>query len=215
MTDVAKWCILRTSAGRTIPLAKSLADAGFVVWTPIVITRQQVRRGPVFVPVERSAPIAPTFVFGDADRLADFAAARVQPFSPHPDFSIFQWGNRVPIVGEAAIAGLRAEEAAALAAIEAVRVEVDREQKRRERAEAMRTERQRRKALRAERRALAPGLEVAVRDMPALAGLAGTVVESKRDGASAMVAFGGALVMEIEAWQLIPQVVLGERPAAA
>lgn len=215
MSDVEKWCVLRTGAARTLALAKSLADAGLEVWTPVAITRRQVRRGLRYISVERSAPIAPTFVFGAAHRLADFAAIRAEPLSPHPDFSIFQWGNRIPIVGERAIAGLRDAEAVALAAIEAVREDVDREQKRRERAEALRTERQRRKALRAERRALEPGLEVVVRDMPALAGLTGTVVQSARSGASALVAFGGSLVMEIEAWQLIPQAVLGERPAAA
>lgn len=213
MNDVAEWCILRTSGGRTIALAKSLEDAGFVVWTPVSTTRRSVRRGVHRVMIERTAPIAPTFVFAAAEHLHDLAREARRPFSRHPSFSVFQRAGRAPLIGEASIAGMRDEEAGARASIFAERERVAGEERRRERAAAHRTEQQRRKALRAERRELPAGLQVIIDAMPAMAGLAGTVVEC--DGTSALVAFGGALVMKIEAWQLIPTDVGCSQPVPA
>lgn len=203
MTDIGeKWCILRTSGGRTLPLARSLGEAGFGVWTPVETTRQRVRKGPTTVEVERTLPIAPTFVFGKADQLADFAAILFRPFHRHPSFSIFQWGGRVPLVGSASLTGLRLREAEAAAAIEAAREEIRREELQKERVALLRTEQQRRKALRTQRRDFERGARVAVSDMPAFAGMHGTVIESL--GTSAIVAFEGAHVWKIEAWQLMP-----------
>jgi len=196
------WCILRTSGGRTLLLAASLAGEGFDVWTPVAITRQRVRKGPTHVVVERTAPIAPTFVFGRASLLPDFARIRSAPVSRHPPFSIFHWDNRVPLVPESSLAVLRATEAEAMVAIERAREDVARAERQRERASTMRTEHQRRKALRAERREFQHGALVSVAGAPALAGLSGKVIES--NGTSALVAFGGSLVMTIEAWQLSP-----------
>lgn len=113
------WCILRTSGGKTIPLARSLAAAGFDVWTPI--EEQSKRRGPgVFVDCE--APILPTFVFARADALPELAACLSGLFSEHPPFSIFHYCGRIPVIADGEMASLRlAEEDARTAATRARR----------------------------------------------------------------------------------------------
>ena len=108
MTDVAKWCILRTSAGRTIPLAKSLADAGFVVWTPIAMVSRRIPRRTKRE--KREAPLMPTFVFADAAEINDLVRVLRDPISPHPAFSIFHVGPRVPVIADLEVAELRAAE---------------------------------------------------------------------------------------------------------
>jgi hypothetical protein len=40
MDTAGTWCILRTSGGRTVPLARSLAAVGFEVWTPVRTIRR-------------------------------------------------------------------------------------------------------------------------------------------------------------------------------
>lgn len=212
MTD---WCILRTSGKSTLVLATKLTLAGFEIWTPIKVEQRAVRRGKIVVKEERSMPIAPTLVFADAARIDDLDRLRAQPFNGFPDFSIFQWGGRRPLISDRGLSGLRSAEDDAASRIDALRQEDARQQQRVERAKALRTERERRKALRAERLNLAAGLAVSVRDYPALTGMSGVVVESKRDGAAALIAFGGALMIEIEAWQLIPKDVIGDTTLAA
>lgn len=208
MTDVAKWCILRTGGRHTIPLAKSLADAGFRAWTPTDITLRKVRRGKEVVEIEIEAAITPTFVFARADHLDDLARIRQLPFGPHPDFSIFQRAGAAPLIAGTTLAPLWWAGLLARTAIDAVyerrQLEVERETARQARVAALRTAEQRRKALRSERKDLPPGLQVAVNNSPAFAGMSGVVVESIDGGASALVSFGGAMVWTIEAWQLIP-----------
>ena len=54
--------ILRTSPSRTLPLAKSLREAGFAVWSP---EESRIRRRPRSQrEAELSLPIVPGFVFG-------------------------------------------------------------------------------------------------------------------------------------------------------
>jgi transcription antitermination factor NusG len=65
------WCILRTSASRTLPLRKALAEAGFEVWTP---TEESVKReGPQRKRILEDAPITPRFVFARYDRVCELA----------------------------------------------------------------------------------------------------------------------------------------------
>lgn len=194
------WCILRTSGGRTLALEASLSGAGFDVWTPKELkTRKRARST---ITVEQAVPIAPTLVFASADRLRDLFAITILPASPHPDFSVFRHAGRVPLIGDEAIAGLRDAQRDADSAYQRVLDERTRKQQRDERVALLRTERARRKLLRAERCAFAAGAEVIVTEMPALSGLSGTVIANK--GAAAVVCFGGALVMTIEAWRLSP-----------
>lgn len=103
------WCILRTSPGRTLTLARSLADAGYDVWTPTETVVQQ-RKTRQKAAIEREAPIMPTFVFVRANRVRDLQRVLALPVNPHPQFSIFRYAGGVPLVADAEIVGLRAAE---------------------------------------------------------------------------------------------------------
>jgi hypothetical protein len=209
------WCILSTSGGRTLPLARSLANAGLEVWTPKRTIRRpapgQRRRlvmGQRRKMIEVDVAILPGFVFARAVHLDDLAAIAHDPAARHPAFTVFQLGGRVPMVSDASVAGLREEEAAAAAVTQALRDHDQREEARRLRAEQMRTERARRAALRRERRDLAIGARVEIDDMPSMAGMVGRVIAST--GTAATIDFGGAFPMQVEAWRVIPSALSGE-----
>lgn len=127
MTDaVTRWCILRTSGGRTLALADSLVAAGIEAWTPRKTFRRE-KPGrcrlidgskPV---VEIEAPILPTIVFVPAGAMAVLATIAIDPASPHPAFSLFRHGDRYPLIGAGELRGLRQAEAEAAALLEAIR----------------------------------------------------------------------------------------------
>ncbi len=203
------WCILRTSGGRTVPLARSLAAAGFEVWTPVRTTRRpapgqrrQLVMGQRRKLIDVDLAILPGFVFARADQLHDLARVAAAEHSPHPSFSVFHQAGRVPLVREGSITGLRAAEDDARNLRRAELEAESRDEARRARAERMRTESNRRKMLRRMTKDFGDNAEVMVEGMPAFDRLIGIVV--KGQGASAIVEFGGSLRIEIEAWQLIP-----------
>lgn len=212
MGTTGTWCILRTSGGRTVPLARSLTDAGFEVWTPVRTVRRpapgQRRRlvmGQRRSLIDVDLAILPGFVFARSAQLDDLMRAAVAEPSEHPGFSIFHRAGRVPLIREASVAGLRAAEQSAAADHSAALAAEAREAERLARAEQLRTAKERRKALRKEVKNLPVGSEVTVSEMPAFDGLVGKIVEEC--GASAVVEFGGALRIEIEAWQLVPMLI--------
>jgi hypothetical protein len=115
---------LRTSGGRTLNLARSLAEAGFDVWTrPHIIKRPhgksdaKGRRNTI----EINLPILPTFVFARASGLATLAHMAGDPAHQHPLFSLFSHAGRIPLIGNASVSGLREEERLAAELIEALR----------------------------------------------------------------------------------------------
>jgi len=184
-TETAGWCILRTSGGRTLKLARSLADAGFDVWSPMQTATR--RRGRTRERVEFDAPIMPTFVFARAAQLTDIIRALAAPSSRHPPFSIFRHAGRIPLIAEREIAHLRAEEA-----------------KWRDRAA--------RAAAKASRHDFVAGQRVRV-DQPAFAGLEGIVEEGGDQ--FALVAFNGAVRLKIATFLLRTDEVQSEHKIAA
>ena len=104
------WCILRTAGPRTLPLAASLATTGLDVWTPVRMERRAGRGKQRKVEVERTLSITPTFVFARAEHVAELMRIRALPVSPHPAFSIFHYRDRIPLVADASLAPLHAEE---------------------------------------------------------------------------------------------------------
>jgi hypothetical protein len=210
------WCILQTSGGKTLPLAKSLAAAGFSVWAPVRTIRRpapgqrrQLVLGLRRRLIEVDVPILPGFVFAWGTELHDLVRVAADPASAHPSFTIFQLGGRVPLVSESSVAGLREAEADATAQAEAMREAEVREAARRHRAEQMRTVRARRKALRSVRKEFQVGEDVVIQDAPALAGLPCTVEES--DGGSWVTVglAGGLMSLKVEAWRVLPAVLDG------
>ncbi|MDO7843440.1 hypothetical protein Q5H94_13980 [Sphingomonas sp. CA1-15] len=202
-----RWCILRTSGGKTLALARSLSAGGIEAWTPTRTVKRpkgpkRVKPGTRRPMVEIEMPILPTFVFAREAHVETLAALATDERSRHPAFSVFTHAGRAPLIGERSITGLREAERVAAELIAVAREHETKEEQRRARAALLRTERERRKALRTERREFTIGQRVTVPDARALSGMTGIVQAS--DGTSALVAFGGSLTMTIEAWRLLP-----------
>lgn len=211
---MTRWIILRTSGGQTLPLMRSLCEAGLDVWSPAKPIRRTVRaKTPTGTrTIDTEVPILPTFVFANVDEVAKLAELAALEISPHPAFSIFRYGGRIPIVGDAEVTGLREEEAKMVAvlqairdaetyaAAEAIRIAAIKSEAARRRA-TRESEVAQRAALRSQRRTFNSGTAVEVAEMPALTSLTG-VVESS-DGAHAWVRFGSHS-WKIESWRLLP-----------
>lgn len=116
-----RWCILRTSPGRTLGLMVALAAAGYEAWTPKQVqTRRRPRSKVTF---ELEVPIAPTFVFARAVHVRDLAAAEAMQVNPFPAFSLFRHEGRIPLIADGDVAGLRQAE-------ERARVQASRQKRR-------------------------------------------------------------------------------------
>lgn len=197
-TGARRWCMLRMSGQRTLAVCRALTSLGYDAWTPQLVLRRRRPRSKKMIEID--AAILPTFVFLRADLLPDLHRLMATPGAPLPAFSIFTYAGRVPLVGDAAMQSLRAEEARAAAAHEAVR---QREQLLAERSKRQ----QQRAALRASARTYGPGDAVTI-NQPAFTGMTGIV--ERGIGKSAVVKLGGALTVTIEAWLLAPAGVNGE-----
>lgn len=211
-TAPTRWCILTTSGGRTLAVARSLNAAGFEAWTPVA-TLQREKPGRYNGPrrkIEIDAPILPTFVFARATHLLDLLVITKDPASRHPPFSVMHHGQRVPLVAEMDILGMRQAEQEALVLIGQLREAASEKERRDLRVAALKNEHARRKALRTQYREFTKGQIVQVSDAPALVGMTGVIQSS--DGRSALVAFGGSLFMKIETWQIAPSTIQGDQP---
>lgn len=173
------WCILRTAGPRTLPLTRSLAAAGFDVWTPVQTGARRKPRSQTTTEFE--APIVPTFVFARADRINDLRRIASLPVNPHPAFSVFHPFDSAPLIADAEIDGLRRYE---------------------RRCNEIAT----RNKAKAHRREFAIGEGVNVLD-GAWQGLSG-IVEAG-DGKQARVSFGGNLCVTIATFYLVPNDVEG------
>lgn len=112
------WFILRTAGRSTLPLAKSLAEDGFEVWTPIAtqlvrVPRMNVRR-------EIKLPMLPSFVFVRARHLPDLLQLARMPERPrrgaggqrpaHRSFSVFHYLDSIPLIHDGHLEPLRLKE---------------------------------------------------------------------------------------------------------
>lgn len=106
--DVNDWIILRTKGGKTLALAQSLGRAGLSVWTPIQLTRRRLPKRRAVE--EQSAPLLPTYVFARARHIVDLLEAAEDPMSAHPEFSVFHYDGRIPLIADDDLRGLRLSE---------------------------------------------------------------------------------------------------------
>uniref|UniRef100_UPI0035CB9932 hypothetical protein n=1 Tax=uncultured Sphingomonas sp. TaxID=158754 RepID=UPI0035CB9932 len=107
-TDTNRWCILRTSGGKTLPLVRSLADADLDAWTPIERVRRRVPRAKMtehFV-----TAFAPTYVFVRERHLPELQRMEGAIGGVHPRFSIFRYYGNTVFVPHAALHPLRRRE---------------------------------------------------------------------------------------------------------
>src|SRR4051812_17798890 len=103
--DDRRWCILRTAASSTLPLAEALNEDGFEVWTP---TQTMVRRRPRSKQVrEVTVPMMPTFLFAPAQQLSALMDIILSPVSPYAGFSIFRYLDRIPLIADMSLNPLR------------------------------------------------------------------------------------------------------------
>lgn len=186
------WALLRTSGGKTLKLADSLAEHEFDAWTPRATTLYRLPRRRDHI--DRHSPILPTFVFIRAAHLPDISRVLAQPINPHPSFSVFRYFGRTPLVSDAHITTLRAAEQAAMAAYARHKAAVD--------AAKSKTEEQERiRILRAEAPSFAIGDRVTLQH-GAFTGLTATVQDDGREGRDLVINFGANWTMKVEAWQL-------------
>lgn len=108
MARAGQWCILRMAAARTLSVAKSLARDGFDVWTPVEVRQQ--RRARSRERVEKEIALMPTYVFAPAERLRDLVSLSVLQFSPYPDFTVFRYQDRFPVIADETLRPLRIAE---------------------------------------------------------------------------------------------------------
>lgn len=175
-----RWCILTTSPGRTILVAKSLIEAGMEAWTPSqTLTRRRARSRKE---IEVEVPLAPTFVFVRALHLPDVVSILSSPVSRHPQFSLFRHAGRTPLIADSEMEALRREE-----------------RWRRDEATV--------KKLKAQARRFAQGERVRVAE-GVLAGWTGVIEMPGRKAPLVNLGFGRPI--NIEAWMLEPSGLLEE-----
>jgi transcription antitermination factor NusG len=173
------WCILRTHGGRTMPLARSLAEAGILAWTPVEHVRRRIPRSKEKEREFRPVPFLPTYVFAPWDDRSALQRLEAAAESEHPAFSIFRHRGATVRVTEVELAALRRREAESLRRME-------------QSVEAQERHGQRMKA---RGQPLPRGAAVEIGE-GAFAGLSGIVEES--DGRHTLVLFGTHLRVTIE-----------------
>lgn len=191
IASTGRWCILRTSPGRTLGLAAALSAAGFTAWTP---RQTQTRRRPRSkITFEVEVAIAPTFVFARAEHVRDLAAAEAALVNPFPAFSIFRHDGRIPLIADGEVEGLRKEEAR--------NREIWERAQERARLDAER---------RTKRKRLVMGQRVRFGEEGAFAGLTGTIEQ----GGDRFVlgSFGQGFRLKIATWLLSPDDVEQTQP---
>lgn len=102
------WCVLRTSGKHTLRLAKALSDAGLQVWTPIEEKMLRIPRANVRRPIV--LPIMPSYVFARSEHLIDLLQIidrKKRLELDVPDFSLMRLADRIPVIADELLNGLR------------------------------------------------------------------------------------------------------------
>ncbi len=118
-----QWCILRTAPSRTLLLATALEAAGYRAWTPQ--ETRVARQGHARVPKRIAAPMMPTIVFAEYERLPVLVALSRMPSPtctvwddtmrchvqrPVPNFHVFRHGDMYPRIADRALDAVRLAE---------------------------------------------------------------------------------------------------------
>ena len=107
--DLGAWCILRSASTDTLPLVKSLTNAGYNVWTP---TERRTGRMPrTRTEYDKTFALMPSYAFADATAIDDLLKLAMVPNRKHPSFTIFQHDGGIPLIADTDLGGLREEEA--------------------------------------------------------------------------------------------------------
>lgn len=174
---MSDWCILRTAGRSTLPLVKSLAEAGYEVWTPSAVPLKIPRRRRKTEDEPRAA-MTPTYVFARARHVFELIALASSPTRNHEGFTVFHTIYGIPLVTDKSLNGLRAEE---------------------DRLESKREEQARRQRSKGKGEAFPIGETVRIPD-GSFAGMDGMVAES--DARHTIVLFGGSMRLKISTFIL-------------
>lgn len=114
-----RWCILRCAGRSTLPLAASLAEDGFEVWTPVETITKRVPRMNARFTVRR--PILPSYVFASDEHLVDLLQLAALPVKSrrgaglllpaHASFTVLHAFGKIPLVDDRHLDELRKLEA--------------------------------------------------------------------------------------------------------
>lgn len=99
------WLILRCRGSSTLRLARSLSAGGFDAWTPVEI--QVKRQRQTDARAELMVAVMPTYVFVPAEHLLTMLDESEAPASQHPDFSVFRYCERFPLIADRELVALR------------------------------------------------------------------------------------------------------------
>lgn len=106
--DLGSWCILRMASADTLKVVQSLKGAGFDVWTP---TEWQVARMPrTRARYDKPRPIMPSYAFARVEHLDELLRTAMLPTRQGPRFTVFHYGQGVPVVADRGLEGLRHQE---------------------------------------------------------------------------------------------------------
>jgi transcription antitermination factor NusG len=103
------WVILRTSGRTTMRLAETLSGASIEAWTPIETRTIRVPRKNVKRVIK--LPIMPSYVFARAESLFDLIELAGNSLGAHPSFSVMHYHDRIPVIADHHLVGLRTIEA--------------------------------------------------------------------------------------------------------
>jgi transcription antitermination factor NusG len=106
--DLGSWCILRTGSADTLRALKSLSEAGVTVWTP---TEKRFGKMPrTQAPFDKTTALMPSYLFARAEHVTELLRLAMAPGGEHPRFSVFRYGEGIPLIADAELNPLREEE---------------------------------------------------------------------------------------------------------
>lgn len=106
--DLGSWFILRCASADTLKVASQLEKRGFDVWTPV--ERKRGRKPRTRAHYDKTFPLMPSYVFVSVHDITAVQRLAVIPSADTPRFTIFQHGGGIPLIADAQLDALRAEE---------------------------------------------------------------------------------------------------------
>lgn len=106
--DLGGWCILRMASADTLRLFKTLTSAGFEVWTPVEKRMGRMPRTRAIF--DKEFPLMPSYIFASVHHLTELHSLAMLPNREHPKFSMFRYQGGIPLIADAQLNALRAEE---------------------------------------------------------------------------------------------------------
>lgn len=105
--DLGSWCILRMASADTLKTILALTESGMVAWTPVEKRYGVMPR--TKAPFDKDVPLMPSYVFARAENINELLRLAMMP-GDGPRFSVFRYGNGIPLIADSELDDLRHEE---------------------------------------------------------------------------------------------------------